>query len=159
MRFFVCLIAVFSLLGVNAEEKACPFCNSDVIEKQLLYEGSSAVVLYSLTPMASGHVLVIPKRHVTRFEQLSPEELLEIQSMIGKLPPIYQKVYGATDYFLMQKNGVNAGQSVPHVHFHAFPCLSSLGQIVLKAMVYNPALNDDQMHTCCETLRPYFQDP
>jgi diadenosine tetraphosphate (Ap4A) HIT family hydrolase len=41
--------------------------------------------------------------------------------MIARVNRAEQKIFGATGYTLLEKNGVEAGQSVPHVHFHYFP--------------------------------------
>jgi len=150
---FAIFLAVQSCL---IADKPCPFCTQEVVEKQLIYEGDKAVLLYCLTPATEGNVLVIPKRHIMRFEELTGEEMAEVQKIISALAPVFQKAYGIDDYFLMQKNGVNAGQSVEHVHFHVFPCPVHLSKIVAKAMIYRPPLSDKEMQEYCEKLRPYF---
>lgn len=68
-----------------------------------------------------GHCLIIPKRHVERFENLTEEEITHIGIGIQKVNHAVQKVFQISSYLLLQKNGVEAGQTVPHVHVHYIP--------------------------------------
>lgn len=146
----------FILVVASTVLSACPFCDETVLKKQLVYEGREMTLLYCLTPASEGNVLVIPKRHITRFEELTTEEMMEAQKIIQALAPAYQEAYGVADYFLMQKNGVNAGQSQEHLHFHVFPCPMHLSKIIAKTAVYNPVLSDEEMKEACAHLSPFF---
>ena len=61
----------------------CPFCLSAIIESQCVYENTHARIFYSKTPATRGTVLVVPKRHVERFEELTRDELLGIQGAVA----------------------------------------------------------------------------
>lgn len=41
--------------------------------------------------------------------------------LIKKVNSAVEEIYGTSSYFLLQKNGSEVGQSVPHVHFHYVP--------------------------------------
>ena len=99
----------------------CAFCDPKVIEAQKFYEDESIIALYTHKPVVPGHCLIIPKRHAERFEELSDQEAAAISSVIKKVDQASIKVFHRASYLLMQKNGVEAGQTVPHVHFHYFP--------------------------------------
>lgn len=103
-------------------ESGCPFCNLQVIESQSFYEGESVRGILTYKPATPGHVLVVPKRHVVSFEGLGSEEVAEIGQAIKKIHSASKHIYGNTGYFLLQKNGKEAGQSVFHVHIHYVPC-------------------------------------
>lgn len=99
----------------------CAFCNQEVITRQKFYEDDLVVALYTHKPILQGHCLIIPKRHVERFEMLSDEEILQISRVIKKIDITASRVFGASSYLLLQKNGSEVGQTVPHVHFHYIP--------------------------------------
>lgn len=99
----------------------CPFCNLSVLERQTFYEDDLVLALYTYKPIIPGHCLVIPKRHVERFEVLSDLESMQICQTIKKVNSAVEKVFGTSSYLILQKNGREVGQSVPHVHFHYIP--------------------------------------
>lgn len=99
----------------------CAFCDPKVLDNQKFYEDDLVIALYQLRPIFPGHFLIIPKRHVERFEMLNEEEIVQIGRAIKKLNKIAEKVFGISSYLLAQKNGIEVGQSVPHVHFHYIP--------------------------------------
>ncbi len=63
----------------------CAFCDSVVLEAQTFYEDDRVVALYTHKPVSPGHCLVIPKRHVERYEALSDEEILQIGRVVRKV--------------------------------------------------------------------------
>lgn len=86
-----------------------------------VYEDAQVLAFLDVNPLAEGHTLVIPKRAVERFEDLTPDEAAALARAIG---PIARKVLsatGAADYNLLQNNGGVSGQVVMHVHFHIIP--------------------------------------
>ncbi len=106
---------------ISSQTATCAFCNEEVLRGQTFFEGKGARALVDYKPAVDGHVLIIPDRHVERFEQLNPEEIAEMGEIIKKVDAAVKKIYGNTGSLLLQKNGREAGQSVPHVHFHYLP--------------------------------------
>src|SRR4029078_13357621 len=112
----------FSFDSTNSlKNDYCPFCDSKVIEYQKFYEDDLVIALYTHRPIFPGHSLIIPKRHVERFEMLNDQEITRISQVIKKVDKAAQKVFGTSAYLLLQKNGREVGQTVPHVHFHYIP--------------------------------------
>ncbi len=99
----------------------CAFCDPNVLNMQTFYEDELAIALCTHRPILPGHSLVIPKRHVERFEELSDKEILQIGKVIKLVNEATINVFGTASYLLLQKNGKEVGQSVPHVHFHYVP--------------------------------------
>ncbi|MCE5315840.1 MAG: HIT family protein [Parachlamydia sp.] len=99
----------------------CPFCRQELLEKQTAYENSHWRVLVDYAPRVSGHLLAIPKRHAVKAHELTAEEWSALSEVISKVVIVFQSVFQTRQYMLLEKNGRNAGQSVPHVHFHLFP--------------------------------------
>lgn len=118
------VIGAFFLLDANGPtftRENCPFCNAAVLDSQKFYEDDEVLALCTYKPVMPGHCLVIPKRHVERFEGLSDAEVTQIGRVIRKVNAAVEKVYGTSAYLLLEKNGREVGQTVPHVHFHYMP--------------------------------------
>jgi len=103
------------------DKNYCAFCDEKVLKAQKFYEDDLIAVLYTHKPIFPGHCLIIPKRHIQRFEELSDEEILQIGRAIKKVNLAVQKVFKTSAYLLLQKNGYEVGQSIFHVHFHYVP--------------------------------------
>lgn len=99
----------------------CPFCDPAVLQRQKFYEDELCYGLYTHRPVVEGHCLVIPKRHAERFEELKDEEILRMGQVLHKVNAAVSKTFGTSSYLLLQKNGREVGQTVPHVHFHYLP--------------------------------------
>ena len=139
-------------------KSSCAFCNPDVLNRQTFYQDELCSALYTHKPILSGHCLIIPKRHVERFEELSKEEELQLAEVIKKVHQAAMQVFGNTGYLLLQKNGAEAGQSVPHVHFHYIPCKAQKGSILLfflkmfLALLKGP-INSTEMQEVIEKMQ------
>lgn len=121
-----CMIgsAYFYLTAGNDKlsfDPACIFCNPEVPGRQKFYEDDLIMALYTHKPVFPGHCLVIPKRHVERFELLTDQEVVQIARVIRKVDRAAMKVFGTSSYLILQKNGAEVGQTVPHLHFHYIP--------------------------------------
>lgn len=129
----------------------CAFCNEEILERQVFYRGNGALGVMTHKPAVPGHVLIIPERHVERFEDLSVEELAAIGETIKKVDAAVRKTFGYTDYLLIQKNGKGAGQSVPHVHFHYLPATNFLAIRFLVSPWLKP-LSEDELRLLNQAL-------
>lgn len=100
--------------------KDCIFCNLETsrIEK----ENQFALSFKDLYPVTEGHTLVIPKRHVQSFFDLTEEE----RSSILDLLVIQKEELMANDSLITGFNlgindGADSGQTVMHCHVHLIP--------------------------------------
>lgn len=127
-KSFILALALFGALWLYAQldvkdisNRFCAFCSHDVIERQVFYRGDRVLGIITHKPAVPGHVLILPIRHVERFENLTSEEIVEMHDLIRKINLAERRLFGNEGYLLLQKNGREAGQSVPHVHFHYLP--------------------------------------
>ncbi len=84
-------------------------------------ETDNEICFLDISPFTEGHTLVIPKREVARFEELSETEALSLMQTMQRVAKAVCKAYGGSDYNIQLNNGPDAGQEVPHVHFHIIP--------------------------------------
>lgn len=149
------VIFILAIL-LKASLFACPFCNPDIIEKQFVHETENTVTLYCLTPATKGNLLIIPKRHIERFEHLTAEEMISIQEEITLFASVFADFYKISDYAILQKNGKNAGQSVPHIHFHMIPATKPFDELIKTAFLFRDKISDDEMAERTQELRDYL---
>jgi bis(5'-adenosyl)-triphosphatase len=75
----------------------------------------------NLKPLLPGHVLVSPRRSVPRFNDLSAAEVQDLFLTVQRVSRMVERVFGASALNIAIQDGVDAGQSVPHVHAHIIP--------------------------------------
>ncbi len=139
-------------------DKLCPFCNSDIINKQYIHETECTVTLYCLTPATKGNILIIPKRHIERFEQLTEWEMQLIQQEINLVSSVFTNLYGISEFVLLQKNGKNAGQRVAHLHFHMIPAPKPFDEIVYTAFHHRERISADEMRVRTQELQRFLSE-
>jgi histidine triad (HIT) family protein len=78
-------------------------------------------------PLSRGHTLVIPKERKAFLHELSDEAAAAMGRALPRIARAVMKVSGASDYNILQNNGVAAHQAVFHVHVHIIPRLGDAG--------------------------------
>ncbi len=91
------------------------------IQNRRYLENDLAFVILTNMPITPGHSLVIPKREVANFSDLSPEELLAIHQLSQKVMQLLERTFGAKGFNCAWNQGEGYGQSVPHFHLHIVP--------------------------------------
>jgi histidine triad (HIT) family protein len=101
----------------------CPFC--DIIggagEVSVCYEDAVAMAFMDIQPVNDGHVLVVPRVHYERIEDLPREVGLHLYDVATRLMPVIQQVSGCADMNVVVNSGSAAGQDVFHFHVHLIP--------------------------------------
>jgi len=99
----------------------CIFCKiiAGEISAKILKETSNTISFLDAFPLAKGHVLVIPKTHHQKIQDLSHDENTDLFSLVHLMISKVDALTGAT--LLAVHNGKEAGQEVPHVHVHLVP--------------------------------------
>ncbi|WP_297550969.1 HIT family protein [Thermococcus sp.] len=97
----------------------CPFCYPP--EEQLLYEDELVRILLDAYPASRGHLLVVPRRHVERWEDLREEEKLALIKGMELAMAVLRETLKAEAFNVGMNLGKEAGQTVPHIHLHVIP--------------------------------------
>lgn len=77
--------------------------------------------LVNIRPLLPGHSLVCPVRRVPRLSQLSNSETADLFLTVKLVSSVLERVYRADALNVAVQDGVEAGQSVNHVHVHIIP--------------------------------------
>ncbi|QXE92721.1 HIT family protein [Geomonas subterranea] len=102
-----------------SSEANCPFCRLDPVEAML--ENELAFAFPDGFPVTLGHTLVVPKRHVASFFEVSPEERAAIFDLVGRVRQLLLEKHAPDAFNIGINDGVAAGQTVPHLHIHLIP--------------------------------------
>ena len=98
----------------------CLFCN--IKESGLTDENTLAYVSYDTYPVSDLHCLIIPKRHVKDYFELSIDEVIACNELIKKIKDKILLRDPLVKGFNIGTNvGKFAGQSVLHCHIHLIP--------------------------------------
>lgn len=99
----------------------CVFCKiiSGEISSKFLKETSDSVSFLDAFPLAKGHVLVIPKKHHQRIQDMTSKENTDLFSLVHEMVSKVDSVTGST--LVAVHNGEEAGQEILHVHVHLVP--------------------------------------
>jgi diadenosine tetraphosphate (Ap4A) HIT family hydrolase len=97
----------------------CPFCG--ISESRIVGENEHAVWIYDGFPVSPGHSLVIPKRHVRSFFDITVEERESLFALLDHAKGLADKVRNPHGFNIGINDGPAAGQTVPHLHIHLIP--------------------------------------
>ncbi len=98
----------------------CLFC--ELPGERILAADGPCLAFRDGFPVSDGHTLVIPRRHVASFRDLTPEEVAATHRLAQVLAADLQAADPSITGFNFGANdGETAGQSVFHCHFHLIP--------------------------------------
>jgi diadenosine tetraphosphate (Ap4A) HIT family hydrolase len=104
--------------GASMEQREkCELCAPESVlsENELAYARPDN---HSLSP---GHILVVPKRHVAGFFEMTPQEQLAVLELLREAQQLVHARHSPDGYNIGVNIGQAAGQSRMHVHVHLIP--------------------------------------
>lgn len=109
--------------GVNEECILCAAYQANNDEERLIVNrGKSGFVVMNLYPYNSGHVMVVPYRHIATLNDLSEDESLEIMNLIKKMINALRTISNPDGFNVGTNIGRSAGAGIDqHIHFHVVP--------------------------------------
>ena len=143
----------------KGDDVACVFCDaqqSDDGRALILDEGSTCFVILNLYPYNSGHLMIVPRRHVASLAALEPTELTELAELTRRAEMAITEAY--------QPQGINAGMNLgrpagagvlDHLHVHLVPRWT--GDTNFMSVVGGVRVLPEELSTTAARLRPIFQ--
>lgn len=95
----------------------CAFCDLMDTPDRPIKNYAAWVAFKPIAPVNDGHRLLVPKRHVAHFHELSDIEASRLPRILSDM----RLRLGATHYNLGVNSGAIAGQTVFHLHIHLIP--------------------------------------
>ncbi|HPQ81734.1 MAG TPA: HIT family protein [bacterium] len=97
----------------------CPFCN--IQPERIVASDELVFCILDRYPVTEGHALVMPRRHVANFFDLTAQEGLALAGMIKKAKAFLDERFKPQGYNVGVNVGRAAGQTIDHVHVHLIP--------------------------------------
>ena len=97
----------------------CLFCKiaEGQIPSNKVYEDEVCFAFYDIDPQAPTHFLVIPKMHISSVAEVSEDNAAVVAHIFAVISKVTKEL-GLESYRVVSNLGEQAGQSVPHLHFH-----------------------------------------
>lgn len=90
-------------------------------DSRIIGANEYAFVVRDGFPISLGHTLIIPRRHVGSFFQISIDERNGLLELLEKSKPLLDMEYQPDAYNIGINDGASAGQTIPHLHIHLIP--------------------------------------
>ncbi len=95
--------------------------NDERVVSLKVYEDDLCFIVLNLYPYNPAHLMIVTQRHITKFLDLTKEELLHITRAIQGIQLLLNDLYNPKGYNIGVNQGRNAGGSIEHLHFHLIP--------------------------------------
>jgi ATP adenylyltransferase len=111
----------------EANQGGCVFCallesGRPDEETRIVWRGAHCFAILNAYPYTTGHLLIMPLRHVSDLEALTPEEAAELWATVTTAVVALKAAYGPEGVNLGANIGRAAGAGIPaHFHVHALP--------------------------------------
>ena len=103
----------------NEETSHCPFC--DLGDREVMSANEHALAVADGYPVAPGHTLVIPRRHLVSVFDATAEEQQAVWQLVGLVRQNLLEMYTPDGFTIGINDGRAAGQTVMHGHVHVIP--------------------------------------
>jgi diadenosine tetraphosphate (Ap4A) HIT family hydrolase len=93
----------------------------DIEPRELVFETATAFSIFDKFPVSKGHILIIPKRLVSNYFELTFREQSALWFMVNKVKIFLQNQFNPDGFNTGINTGEAAGQTIAHVHIHVIP--------------------------------------
>lgn len=97
----------------------CPFCTLD--RRELLFASGHAFGISDAFPVARGHTLIVPRRHVLSLFDLADEEYVDVWNLVKRVRETLSSRWSIDGFTVGVNDGEAAGRTVSHAHVHVIP--------------------------------------
>ena len=133
----------------------CVFCGAGAADPLVVARGVSAFVILNLYPYNSGHLMVVPARHVASLAELSADELAELMALVQRAEIVLTEVYRPQGINVGLNLGRAAGAGIAdHLHIHLVPRWT--GDTNFMSVVGATRVLPEEVPASAERLRPVF---
>ena len=111
--------------GLINKENKCVFCSAqkqEGLDALICYRGKNYFVILNKYPYNTGHLMVVPYKHLTNPSEISPEDTMEMWSLMNKSLDILKENFSPDGFNIGMNIGDASGAGVKgHFHLHIVP--------------------------------------
>jgi ATP adenylyltransferase len=142
----------------SRDSSDCVFCAAQRAEEAgslIVHDGQLAFVILNLFPYNSGHLLVVPRRHVADLTALTRDELIEVAELTQSAAQVLTDEYRPQGINVGMNLGKPAGAGVAdHLHTHLVPRWT--GDTNFMTVVGDVRVLPEDIVQTADRLRPAF---
>src|SRR3954465_10291304 len=97
----------------------CPFCRLPA--ERGLDSNAHARAVADAFPVSAGHSLILPRRHIADFFELTAAEVAAVHELLLRARDRLDRSLSPAGYNIGVNVGATAGQTIFHVHVHLIP--------------------------------------
>lgn len=140
--------------------QSCVFCSSAKsaieFESLCLFKTKKSMVVLNKFPYNSGHILVLPRRHVGSLIELTPAESKDLHELLVKATKVLSLAYEPGGINVGMNLGAVAGAGIPdHIHYHVIPRWS--GDLNFFPLVAETKTVIESLEISYQRLLAYFK--
>jgi len=110
----------------GSEGKGCVFCKiargDKKIPAKVLYKNDRFMVIMNIFPYNTGHLQVMPVKHLSKVEGLSDKDLSDLFILVKKCMKLLKAAINPLGFNVgFNQGGDIAGASIQHIHIHIVP--------------------------------------
>ena len=151
------------ILGTDEREDGCILCNRATAApedwKRLLVLGHTehAFVMLNKYPYTGGHLMVVPKRHVSRPTELAPDEYEDLNGLLRRAISVLEDAFRPHGLNVGMNLGRVAGAGIhDHIHWHVVPRWN--GDTNFMPVISDVRVVSQSLEAVYDALAPYFED-
>jgi len=135
----------------------CIFCEiaSKDSEAEIVFENEKFIAFLDINPINYGHTLIIPKVHYDNFLTMPVEELTAMTKLGQYLAGSIKRALKADGFNIISNNGLSAGQSVFHFHYHIIPRYDNDFQMRPRTIEYKSSEIESYAEKIRESILKY----
>ncbi|MCK4856573.1 MAG: HIT domain-containing protein [candidate division Zixibacteria bacterium] len=142
------------------KEDGCIFCRMAAEEKDaknyILHRGPTCYVVLNRFPYTTGHLMVVPYRHLADLEALNEAEIAEMMALAKKTVSIQKRDFSPQGFNVGFNLGQSAGAGIEeHIHLHVVP--RWIGDSSFVATIGNTRVISISMESIFESLKKHFE--
>src|SRR5262245_43907831 len=135
----------------------CVFCGAAAAgaDPLVVARSATAFVILNLYPYNSGHLMVVPVRHVASLAELAPEERADLMELTASAEAAVTEMYRPHGLNIGVNLGTAAGAGIAgHLHVHVVPRWN--GDTNFMSVVGSVRVLPEEVNVSAERLRPVF---
>jgi histidine triad (HIT) family protein len=88
------------------------------IPSEKIFENECVVAFKDIQPKAPIHILIVPRKVIPCIQAMEPDDFFLLGEVVKAAQQISMKLKLNQGYRLVVNNGLFAGQTIDHLHFH-----------------------------------------
>ncbi len=131
----------------------CIFCKiiAGEIPSRKVFESINTFAFLDIAPTTSGHTIVVPKYHCNTLLNIPENIIGPFFIDLKKIACILKRKLNFEGFNIIQNNFKEAGQEIPHFHFHIIPRNKDDGKFFFKS---DPKMaSDDELEKVFQKMK------